>query len=520
MYGGHPLHRRSVRWWVAQSPVPGLLLGFLLLMAALSIGLAVLYLVSEDDSRPALYRNRPQRLAWLALTALRALLGLEAFPRQPDNAVHEVLAIAASLIGWVMPALIIGIVVVRIFTVRVVEWRRRVSVCLAAELDGDLFEKVADKRHAYLAVRWYKRLDNLSVTNLQADAYLRCRTVSHIDGSALYRYQPLNVLGLNGAEGATCTWPETFSGMPFTLWIPLHAPLDRGRITEIQGRVLDDGDDRQLVVRLSGQVARPVSQISEERRYHLLTDVQVGRFVPIEPNLAAPARTWPGWRRFEEGITHSVFVYGSLADPDELLALLGGWPGEQDVRRAELTGFARSWRVCVDNTDPARVATYVAPGHTGDPDGGGPAPVQVLFPTVLPSPAAVTVGLLVRVAAEQLAMLDARHPEYDRLRVTRQIRVGSAGGLPDVVWTYVGRPRSVSRADAAVAAGTARISRQYLNRLRRALAAHGPLLEAFSAEPLPDSVPIEDLVPLPPNPAALVPVPDQPIDRHTSDAAT
>jgi hypothetical protein len=474
---GHPRQRRSVRWWIAQSSMVTLLSGVLLTLAVLSFGLAALYLATERRGGPLAYGGHPFRVLWLALAATRALLGVDAFPRQDGNPAHEALATGSSLIGAVMPALIIGIVVIRIFAIRAFEWRRRITVCLAAELDGDLRATVTDPRHGFVAVRWYKRLDNLSVTNLRAEAYLRCRVVSHIDGSTLYRYQPLDVLGLDGRDAKACTWPETFSGMPFTLWIPLHAPLDGGRITEIQGRILDStDDDRQLVVRLSGGVAKPASRISEERRYHLHTDVQLGRFVPIEPDLSVPAVRWPGWARFEECLTHAVFVYDALAHPNDLLDLLNHWPADGDVRTGRLRGFARSWRVATGTAPP------------GQPH---------LLLTVLPDRRAATDGLLVRVSPEQLAVLDERHADFDRVRVTPDVELAGppAGHPPDVAWAYVAKATAVTRADAAIAAGTARIPRQYLDRLREGLAAHDGLLPAFEREGLPTGVPLDELAP-------------------------
>jgi hypothetical protein len=98
--------------------------------------------------------------------------------------------------------------------------------------------------------------------------------------------------------------------------------------------------------------------------------------------------------------------------------------------------------------------------------------------------------------AEQLALLDDRHPNYDRVRITSEIETESPHKqhLSDVAWTYVAKPSAVARADTAIAAGTARISRPYLDRLRQGLAAHDRLLDAFEREPLPANVPVENLV--------------------------
>lgn len=433
-------------------------------VVALALLLAGVHIATEQPDGAVFYHDRPGRLVWLSMAVLRSLLGVDDFPRQADNPAHEALATVASVIGTILPALIIAIVIVRIFAIRVFEWRRQVSIVLGEELDGGVTATVPDRAHAFLAVRWYKRLDNLSITNFQADAYLRCRTKSLVDGSTMYRYQPLDVLGLDGEEAPNCVWPETFSGMPFTLWIPLRAPLDAGRIAEVQGRSLGDTDDRQLVVRLSGTMAQPGSQISEEMRYDLTKDIQIGRFVPVEPDLAVPARKWPGWNRFEEGIVHGIFVYGSSADPDELLTLLGRWPGDGDVVRAQLTGYRRSWRKCVGET---------------------------LYPTVLPERGAVTEGLLVRVLADQLTLLDVRHHGYDRLKVTGLVRSGR-DNLADVVWTYAANPGAVALADRAIEEGTAQISRTYLDRLRGIFAVHEGLAEAFDREGLPAGVAVAD----------------------------
>jgi hypothetical protein len=472
----HPRDRKSVRWWIAQSSITGIVLTILAALIGLSVSLSALYLETEDATLPGDYRERQGRTFWLSLAAFRALLGVDAFPRQVGNPIHEALAAGTALIGVVMPALIIGVVVVRILAIRIFEWRRYASLCLASELDGDFSERANDLRYPYLAVRWYKRLDNVSVTNLQADAYLRCRTVSRIDGSTLYRYQPLDVVGVDGVEAPQCRWPETFSAMPFTLWIPLRAPLDdRGRITVIQGRLLADTEDRELVVRLSGQIARPAGQLSEEHRYDLVDDVQVGRFVPVEPDLSRPAASWPGWRRFEERIVHAVFLYGTAMHPDRLLDLLGHWPGEGDVAQCSLVGFRWTWRMVDATAEPS-----------------SPGGKVLIWPTIQSEPGAQTPGLLVRLGADRLAALDGSHIGYDRIRVTTEIWPMPPGRLaPDVVWTYAASSPSIRAADTALAAGTARIDANYYARLRAALLAHEGLLEAFQDHDLTNGLPMQ-----------------------------
>ncbi len=297
----HPRHRQSLRWRVAQASPLSLLAGGLASLLTLALVMAWAYLAAETPDPAAPHSNRSFRVFRLALDCLRALLGMDTLQWQADNAVHQVLATVASVVGAVFPALVIGVAVVRLFTIRVFVWRTHVNVCLAADLDDEPMLPTGDSPDAFLAVRWYKRLANLSLVNLKAEAYLSVRTVSAHDGSTLYRYQLLNVIGLDGVEARACVWPETFYGMPFTLWIPLNAPLVDDQVLEIQGRRLVDGDERELVVRLTASVAvGPTTQVSEEHRYHLSNDLHVGRFVPVDPDLKTPVRSWPGWSEFDQ----------------------------------------------------------------------------------------------------------------------------------------------------------------------------------------------------------------------------
>lgn len=487
---GHPRHRASPHMWLAQVSVSGLIVGLLGSLAVLSVGLSALYLVTEDPSRPAAYRGDNRRFAWLVVSSLRALLGVDDFPRQTDNSYHEVLATASALVGALVPALVLGVVLIKLFAMRAFQWRRRFNVCLAAELEGDLVGGSLDGRHGYLAVRWYKRLSNLSVVDLRADAYVRARAISTVDGSTMYRFQRLRVLNLEGNEADSCVWPETFSGMPFTLWIPLRAPVMDGRITSIQGRELNQDDDRQLVVRLSGRVAGLMTELSDEHRYHLDRDVQFGRFVPVEPDLNTPEEGWRGWKRFDKPITHGLFLYGEGCHPDALPDLAHRWPRRPPAARVRLDGFIRCWHACTDNTDPDRRASYLEDGRAVD--------ATVLFLALRRLPGKTTTGLLVPVDAERLAELDTQEGGYIRENVTDVVRpVDSAGNLPDVVWTYVAGAGQEERVRKAYAAGTARLSHDYLRRLTEALSAHDGLLDELTREAQPPNVPTVRLTRLP-----------------------
>jgi len=155
----------------------------------------------------------------------------------------------------------------------------------------------------------------------------------------------------------------------------------------------------------------------------------------------------------------AVFGYGSL---------IAG----RGHARARLPGWTRTWNVCTDNTANGPVVYE-------DPADGTRPPIQVLFLTVEPGAGAVE-GALLTVPDEDLPALDAREGNYHRIPV----EVDTFGPA----WTYVAKPESASRARSGIAAGSARIRRQYLDTVRAAYAGY----EGIPAlSPLP--APVADL---------------------------
>jgi len=160
----------------------------------------------------------------------------------------------------------------------------------------------------------------------------------------------------------------------------------------------------------------------------------------------------------------AVFGYGSLIAPTTIAGLVGRpVVAGRDYTRARLTGWSRTWNVCTDNTANGPVV------YEDDADGSRP-PIQVLFLTI--EPGALTIepgplaveGVLMFVPDEGLPALDAREGNYVRTRVD----------LDDFgpVWTYVAKADSAERARRGIAAGTARIRRQYLDTVVTAFAGH------------------------------------------------
>ena len=160
-----------------------------------------------------------------------------------------------------------------------------------------------------------------------------------------------------------------------------------------------------------------------------------------------------------------VFGYGSLVAPATIAAL-----GGRDPARARLTGWSRTWNVCTDNTANGPVV------YEDVSDGSRP-PIQVLFLTI--EPGAAVEGVLFRLPDDRLPALDAREGNYTRIAVELD------GSGP--AWTYVARSESAERARGGIAAGTARIRRDYLETVVAAFAAHKgiPALEPLPAPVVP-----------------------------------
>jgi hypothetical protein len=102
--------------------------------------------------------------------------------------------------------------------------------------------------------------------------------------------------------------------------------------------------------------------------------------------------------------------------------------------------------------------TRTIPGYKVYVDGRGSRPdVCVAFLDVRQEPGASVNGVCVPVDAEQLAALDERERNYERVDVT-----GCVEPCLGRTWAYVGRADSRHRLSRAVAAGRCVVARRYL----------------------------------------------------------
>jgi gamma-glutamylcyclotransferase (GGCT)/AIG2-like uncharacterized protein YtfP len=172
-----------------------------------------------------------------------------------------------------------------------------------------------------------------------------------------------------------------------------------------------------------------------------------------------------------------VFVYGSLASRAEVGGLLGVEPVEGvHYEPATLPGWRRDWHVCTDNTVSTQVA-YYTPGTDVRP------PIQVLFLNISPARdrAARVTGYVIPVTSAHLSRLDAREANYDRIAVAPV-----TSSRFEVVWTYVAKPPQAATAREAIARGTARIRRAYLDSVEAAFVGD-PIMAAELKAALPST---------------------------------
>lgn len=298
----HPRYRTSVRWWIAGRTVHALFLMTLGALTLLAAAIAVVWTLTEKSPRSVSERlSDGEGLLNLALEALRACVGTDSLSPEHDSSAHQLLATLASLTGALAPAVVLGIVLIKLFALRPFVWRRRASVSHAWAADFPGYARMhAESEDAIIAVRFYNHLDNLSVVDLKARVHLRYLERSPHDGSLVIYKKWLRVLDEKGEPADERSWLAVERGAPFTVWIPVDAPVPQLPVSEIQGKDLSRSHGAKLLVRLTARTVGMGTEVVDERWFDLGgDDFETGRFVPLEPNLEKDVWTWRGWRDFD-----------------------------------------------------------------------------------------------------------------------------------------------------------------------------------------------------------------------------
>ncbi|MEV6754012.1 hypothetical protein [Streptomyces sp. NPDC051214] len=275
----------------------------LTVLAGVSAVIAVLWTMAEDSPRSLSERfSDPERLFDLALSALRACVGTDNLDPQAGSTAQQLLATMASVIGALAPAVLLGFVLIKMFALRPFVWRRRASISHAWTADFPGYRRShAQSENAIIAIRFYNRFDNLFVVDLHARAHLRYLERSPHDGSLVIYKKWLNVLDEKGEPAEERCWLAVERGAPFTVWIPVDAPVPRLPFTRIQGKDLSQSAGVELMVRLTARTVGLGTEVADERWFKVgPEDFELGRFVPLEPDLQRDVWEWDGWRGFDE----------------------------------------------------------------------------------------------------------------------------------------------------------------------------------------------------------------------------
>ncbi|WP_405998427.1 hypothetical protein [Streptomyces sp. NBC_00829] len=272
-------------------------------LTVLAVAIAVAWTLAEDSPRGVGERLRDgERLLNLALEALRACVGTDSLSPEKGSVAQELLATLASVTGALAPAVLLGIVLIKMFALRPFVWRQRASVSHAWAADFPGYARMhAQSDDAIIAVRFYNHLDNLSVVDLRARVHLRYLERSPHDGSLVIYKKWLRVLDEKGEPADERSWLAVERGAPFTVWIPVDAPVAQLPVSSIQGKDLSQSHGAKLLVRLTARTVGMGTEVVDERWFDLDgDDFETGRFVPLEPNLAKDVWSWQGWRDFDE----------------------------------------------------------------------------------------------------------------------------------------------------------------------------------------------------------------------------
>jgi hypothetical protein len=282
-------------------------------LAGLSVVVATAWTLTENSPRSMADRfSDEERLLDLGLAVLRACVGTDSLDPEQDSTAHQLLATLASVTGALVPAVLLGIVLIKLFALRPFVWRCRAGISHAWTADFPGYaRRNADSDDAVIAVRFYNRFDNLSVVDLRARAHLRYMERFPHDGSLVIYKQWLRVLDANGEPADERSWLAVERGAPFTVWIPVEAPVAELPFRRIQGKDLSGSSGVKLLVRLTARTVGLGTEVADERWFDLEAgDFELGRFVPLQPDLDKDVWRWEGWSDFDG-------LLGSRPDGDE-----------------------------------------------------------------------------------------------------------------------------------------------------------------------------------------------------------
>ncbi len=412
------------------------LLTIIALYVATSLALALLGAIAL---RPL--HNPPWTLGHAFRLTFEALWGLGELLRENNQSgIYYTVAGAISVLGVLLPLLLLGSFVFKLLRHDPIKWRKVVS------LEDD------PKLGAVLSVRCYP-----GTSSALGDLTIRVFARVALTGSnprSIFN-SPLK-LYYGGKLSDCSSIPYSSSGFPCMVRVPLSRK--RSATASVTQKVFDiNGNDvktknLELIAIASGVVLDSGESFVSIKQYKG-NDIVAGQPQWIDAIEGQSPKRWLGWDNFDGNAELVIFVYGSMMNRGSMLATLPTLSESCGPSMATLKGWKRSWNT---GSDPADQPERIWHGEGGNVFEG-----TIVSLGLAKRDNAECPGALYRITVSDLAKVDNRERDYTRINVT-----GSVDGLElkptDTVYTYVPTDEAQQRLVEALADDRAVLSKDYL----------------------------------------------------------
>jgi cation transport regulator ChaC len=373
-------------------------------------------------------------------SSFATLWGLEnLFAEQGQKPAYYVLAGAASVLGVIMPLLLLGSFVYKLLRHDPVQWRPKLSI-----EDNPEFGAV-------LSARFYAGTSS-ALGDLRITVYARvARTQAQ---PRIITNQRLNVI-YHSVLADESRIPYSSSGFPCTVRIPLSKRREAdataaGDLIDVQGAEDLLRANVEFMVIVSGAILHSGDSFVSVHRYPASDGLLVGQPQWVDAVEDGQPNRWLGWDNFENNAELLVFVYGPLLDREAMRRTVPGLRNEDGPIAATLHGWQRAWNT---GLDPQHLPRSIRAGEERAPFGG-----VITTLGLRPTEEAQCLGALYKVSVRDLWRVDRRERDYVRTDVTGHITAEDLNRQATII-TYVPSEPAVRLARGAGTIGRIRPQR-------------------------------------------------------------
>ncbi|MEU4355860.1 gamma-glutamylcyclotransferase family protein [Streptomyces virginiae] len=342
--------------------------------------------------------------------------------QEDESAGYYVFAGFSTLAGAVVPVLLLGSFVFKLFNRDPLQWRSKIS----------LINRPGEG--AVMVLRFYNGTQ-MSLVNMSIDVIARYETTA-VPKSLINK--PLDCL--SGTKRVNRGfWAYSTPGVPFTVRVPLSETLSaaqtyEGGVIDLQGQMLEKSLV-DIIALARGTVVETGRDFASMYRYSTEDCFSIGHPAEIEVDESTNPRHWNGWRQFEESFDVYLFAYGSLVSGSSMARTVGHeyHPFDGPIA-ARLYGWRRTWNVASDTSQLATRVYRMPDGSTYDG--------WVRSLGIKRDPSAFCNGAVFRVSAKDLSLLRIREHSYTEQDVSTEVTWTGKPADAKVV-TYVPHDRLV-----------------------------------------------------------------------------